>query len=229
MLNKFQSSVSSPSMFGAQGSVLRNTYLLLALTLLPTIAGAVIGMKWGAAGLFNSKLIGFIVFLGVAWGFMYAIEKYKNSAAGVYILLGFTFFMGIMLSGILTRIMAFSNGADLIVMAIGGTSLILFCLGAIAATSKRDFSSYGKWAFIALLVIIAASIANIFLKMPLLHVVISIAAMIVFSAFLVYDVQKVVNGGESNYISATLSIYLDVYNIFTNMLSLLGLGFGKDD
>jgi modulator of FtsH protease len=102
-------------------------------------------------------------------------------------------------------------------------------MASIATTSKRDFSGLGKWLFVGLLVIVVASVANIFFQVPALHLTISAVAIGIFSAYILYDVQQIINGGETNYISATLRIYLDVYNIFVNLLSLLGLTSGNKD
>jgi modulator of FtsH protease len=205
--------------------VLRNTYWLLALSMLPTVLGAFVGvqMKFALGG-----GLGFLVFMAVAFGFIYAIEKTKNSGLGVAVLLGFTFFMGLMLAPILTRTLGFSNGGTLIMTAFGGTAAVFAVLASIATVSKRDFSAMGKWLFAGVVVLLLASVANIFLGMSALSIVISVMAIGIFSAFILFDVQRIVNGGETNYISATLSLYLNVYNIFTSLLSLLGLGGSRD-
>jgi FtsH-binding integral membrane protein len=209
-----------------RNAVVRNTCLLLALSLIPTVLGALIGVAFLPMSLF-SGLVGMLLFLTVAWGLIYAIQKNKNSGWGVGFLLAFTFFMGVMLSGILTHTLRFANGGSLIAIACLGTALIVVAMAGVASTSTKDFSSIGKWAFIGLIAIIVASIANIFLKMPLLHALLAAAATVVFSAYLLYDVQRVVKGGETNYIVASLSIYLDIYNIFTSVLDLLGISIGE--
>lgn len=209
--------------------VLRNTYWLLALSLIPTVLGAWLGVKAAFNPFANSPFIGFIAFMAIAFGFFFGIEKYKNSSIGVLLLLGFTFFMGLMLSRLVGHILGFSNGASLIMTAFGGTALIFTGMAAIATVSKRDFSNLSKWMTVGLLFIIVAAIANIWLQLPALALTISVLAIGIFSAFLLYDVQRIVNGGETNYISATLAIYLDVYNIFVNLLSLLGIFGGSRD
>ncbi len=208
--------------------VLRNTYLLLALSMVPTVLGAWLGVQLKFSFLAGSPFIGFIAFLAIAFGFMYAIEKTKHSAAGVAVLLGFTFFMGLMLSRLIGHILGYSNGASLIMTAFGGTAAIFATMATIATVSKRDFSGLGKWLFIGLLVAIVAMVANIFLQLPALQLALSVILIGIFSAYILYDVQQILNGGETNYITATLSIYLDVYNIFANLLSILGI-FGGDD
>jgi modulator of FtsH protease len=207
--------------------VLRNTYFLLALSMVPTVLGAWLGVQMQFSLLAGSPFLGFIVFMAIAFGFFYAIEKTKNSGIGVLVLLAFTFFMGIMLSGLIRHTLGFSNGPQLIMTAFGGTAAIFAVMASIATVSKRDFSGMSKWLFVGLLVIIAASVANIFLQLPAMHLAISVIAIGIFSAYILYDVQQIINGGETNYISATLRIYLDVYNIFANLLSILGI-FGGD-
>jgi len=207
--------------------VLRNTYWLLALSMIPTVLGAFIGVQMHLPMLTGG--MGFIIFMAVAFGFMYAIEKTKNSGLGVAVLLGFTFFMGLMLTPILTRTLGYSNGGMLIMTAFGGTATILAVMATIATVSKRDFSAMGKWLFAGVIVLILASMANIFLGLSALSIVISMVAIAIFSAYILYDVQQIINGGETNYISATLRIYLDVYNIFTSLLSLLGFAGGSRD
>lgn len=207
--------------------VLRNTYWLLALSMIPTILGAWIGVEMNFSIFPGRPGMSFIVFIAAAFGFMYAIEKTKESAIGVAVLLGFTFFMGLMLSRLIGYTLGFSNGGTLIMTAFGGTAAILTVMATIATTSKRDFSGMGKWLFVGLMVIIVASIANIFLHIPALYLTISVIAIAIFSAYILYDVQQVINGGETNYISATLRIYLDVYNVFVNLLSLLGIFGGN--
>jgi FtsH-binding integral membrane protein len=209
--------------------VLRNTYWLLAISMIPTVLGAWMGLQMGFSLFAGSPMIGFIAFMAIAFGFFYAIEKTKNSSTGVFVLLGFTFFMGLMLSRMLEQILHFSNGTSLIMTAFGGTAAIFAVMATVATTSKRDFSGMSSWLFAGVLVILLAGVANIFLQMPLLQVVISAIAVAIFSAYILYDVQRIINGGETNYITATLAIYLDLYNIFVNLLSLLGILGGERD
>lgn len=207
--------------------VLRNTYWLLALSMIPTVFGAFIGVQMQLPMLGGG--MGMLLFMAIAFGFIFAIQKTKDSGLGVAVLLGFTFFMGLMLTPILTRTLGYSNGGTLIMTAFGGTATILAVMASIATVSKRDFSAMGKWLFAGVIVLLLASVANIFLGMSALSIVISVMAIAIFSAYILYDVQQIVNGGETNYITATLSIYLDVYNIFTSLLSLLGIGGGSRD
>jgi len=209
--------------------VLRNTYWLLALSMIPTIFGAWLGVEMNFTLFSGRSMVGMLAFLAIAFGFIYGIQKNRNSGWGVAILLGFTFFMGLALTGLINRTLGFSNGATLIMTAFGGTATVFGVMATIATVSKRDFSGLGKWLFAGLIVIIVASIANIFLQLPSLYIVVSVIAIAIFSAYILYDVQQIINGGETSYISATLNIYLDVYNIFVNLLSLLGIFGGSRD
>lgn len=209
----------------ARHKVLRNTYWLLALSMIPTVLGAAAGMAFNIA---LGGIMGFVIFLAVAFGFMWAIEKNKDSGLGVALLLGFTFFMGMMLAPLLTHTLAYSNGASLIMTAFGGTAVVFAVMASIATTTKRDFSGMGSWLMAGVVVIILAAVANIFLQMSVLSIVISVLTIGVFSAFILYDVQRILNGGETNYVTATLSIYLDVFNIFSALLRLLGIVGGDD-
>jgi modulator of FtsH protease len=212
-----------------QNRVLRNTYALLALSMVPTVLGAFIGVQLGFSFLQGSPVMGFVLFLGVAWGFMWGIQRNKDSGLGVMLLLGFTFFMGLMLSRMLGFALGLSNGATLIALAAGGTGAVFFTLAAIATTTKRDFSGLSKFLFVGLVVLLLASLANLFFHVPALAVTISAVAVMLFSAFILVDVSRVVTGGETNYIMATLAIYLDIYNLFVNLLNLLMIFSGDRD
>jgi len=209
--------------------VLRNTYWLLALSMLPTVLGAWIGVSTGFSFFAGSPFIGLIVFMAVAFGFFFAIERYKNSGIGVALLLGFTFFMGLMLSRLVGHVLGFSNGTSLVMTAFGGTALIFGVMATVATVSRRDFSGLGKWLTIGFAIIFVAAIANIWLQMPALMLTDSVLAILIFSAFILVDLQRVVNGGETNYVTATLSVYLSVYNVFANLLMLLGVLGGERD
>ena len=210
----------------SRNKVLRNTYWLLALSMIPTVLGAFVGVSLQLP--MFSGIMGFVIFMAIAFGFMFAIEKTKNSAAGVAFLLGFTFFMGLMLTPLLRHTLGYSNGGSLIMTAFGGTACVFAVIASIATTSKRDFSGMASWLTAGVVVLLLAIVANIFLQIPVLTIVISVLAIGIFSAFILFDVQRIVNGGETNYITATLAIYLDVYNIFTSLLRLLGIAGGDD-
>lgn len=207
----------------AQNRVLRNTYMLLGLSLVPTVLGAYVGTTMKFSFFAGSPVFGFIAFLAIAFGFFYAIEKTKNSAWGVAILLGFTFFMGLMLSGIIGRVLGLSNGGQLIALAAGGTAVIFFGMATLAGTIKRDLTNMGKFLFVGMIILLVAAFANIFLQIAALTLTIMVVAIGIFSAFLMYDINRIITGGETNYVSATLAIYLSIYNIFANLLALLGI------
>jgi modulator of FtsH protease len=208
--------------------VLRNTYALLALSMVPTVIGAWLGVAMGFTFLEGSPFMGAIIFLAIAFGFFWAIEKNKDTGVGVLLLLAFTFFMGVMLSRLIGMTLGnYSNGATLIMGAFGGTAAIFTVMASIATVSKKDFSGMSKFLFIGVILLILASLANIWLQMPALMLTLMVVAIAIFSAFILVDVQRVVNGGETNYVVATLGIYLSVYNIFSNLLALLGI-FGGD-
>ena len=214
---------STDTLAPAQNRVLRNTYALLALSLVPTAIGAWLGVQLKFSFMSGNPFIGFMLFLAIAFGFFYAIEKTKNSAWGVAILLGFTFFMGLMLSRLVGSVLNLNNGGTLVATAAGGTALIFFAMATLAGTIKRDLSGMGKFLMMGVVLLIIAALANIFLQLPALMLTIMVLAIGIFSALLLYDVNRIITGGETNYISATLAIYLDIYNIFSNLLALLGI------
>ncbi|RTL32372.1 MAG: Bax inhibitor-1/YccA family protein [Burkholderiales bacterium] len=209
--------------------VLRNTYALLALSMVPTVLGAWLGVATGFSFFAGSPLMGFVLFMAIAFGFFFGIEKFKNSGVGVLLLLGFTFFMGLMLSGLLSFALHLSNGPRLISLAFGGTGAVFLGMAALASTVKRDVSGLGKWLFMGMIVILVAGVANIWLQLPALQLAISTMAIVVFSAFILFDIKRVLDGGETNYVTATLAIYLDLYNVFTSLLQLLMALGGNDD
>ena len=211
-----------------RNKVLRNTYWLLALSMLPTVLGAWIGVTTGITASLGGGM-GLMVFLGGAFGFMFAIEKTKNSAAGVPVLLAFTFFMGLMLSRLIAMVLGFKNGADLIMMAFGGTAGVFFVMASLSTVIKRDLSSMGKWLTVGAVVLMVAAIINVFVASSAGMMAISVLAIGIFSAFILYDLKRIIDGGETNYISATLGLYLSLYNIFQSLLILLGIGGGNSD
>ena len=208
--------------------VLRNTYWLLALSLIPTVLGAWIGVATGITQSLRGGL-GMIVFLGGAFGFMYAIEKTKRSAAGVPVLLAFTFFMGLMLSRMIGMVLGFSNGAELIMTAFAGTAGVFLVMASVASVIKRDLSGMGKWLMVGALVLMVGAIINVFVGSSAGMMAISMAAIGIFSAYMLYDIKQILDGGETNYISATLALYLDIFNVFQSLLALLGIMGGERD
>jgi modulator of FtsH protease len=212
----------------ARNRVLRNTYWLLALSLLPTVLGAWLGVATGITQSLSGGL-GLVVFLAGAFGFMFAIEKTKNSAAGIPVLLGFTFFMGLMLSRMIAMVLGFKNGSDLIMTAFAGTAGVFFVMASLASTIKRDISGMSKWLFVGALAIMIGGIINVFIGSTVGMMVISVMAIGIFSAYMLYDLKQIIDGGETNYISATLALYLDIFNVFQSLLALLGIMGGEKD
>jgi len=208
--------------------VLRNTYWLLALSLLPTVLGAWIGVTTGITAKLSGSL-GLIVFLAGAFGFMYAIHKTKDSAAGVGVLLAFTFFMGLMLSRLIAMVLGFKNGPSLIMTAFGGTAGVFFVMASLASVIKRDLSGMGKWLFVGAMVVLVGGIINVFVGSTVGMMVISMLCIGIFSAYMLYDLKQIMDGGETNYISATLALYLDIFNVFQSLLALLGIMGGERD
>ncbi|MBB3192790.1 Bax inhibitor-1/YccA family protein [Roseateles terrae] len=224
-----------PGSFGGYASlavdrqrVLRNTYLLLAVSLIPTVLGAWLGVQTHLFEGMRHGLTSLIFFAG-AIGLMFLVEKNKNSGWGVAFLLGFTFFMGLMLSRLVSAVLGFSNGPSLIMTAFGGTAAIFLAMASLATVVKRDLSGLAKFLFVGAVILMIAGIANIFLQSSALMLTMLVGVLGVFSAFMLVDVKRILDGGETNYISATLAIYLDIYNVFQALLSLLGIFGGERD
>jgi modulator of FtsH protease len=211
-----------------QNRVLRNTYLLLAVTLIPTIIGAAIGVNLNLSFLRVSPMLFSFAIIGIFYGWIFAIEKNRDSGVGVGLLLGFTLFMGVLLGPLLQHILGFSNGVQLIAMAVGGTAITFFSLAAIASSTKRNFSGLGNFLTVGAIVIMLAVVANIFLASPVLYLVL-LGAFVLFSTLMIlWQINAIVQGGETNYISATLTLYVQIYNLFSILLQILGFG-GRND
>ena len=206
--------------------VLRNTYLLLSLTMIPTVLGAWLGVATGLIYALSGGF-GLILFMVGAFGFIYAIEKTKDSAIGIAVLLGFTFFMGLMLSRMIAMVLGFKNGTELVMTAFGGTAGVFFLMASLATIIKRDLTSMGQWLFIGGIVLLVGSVVNIFVGSTVGMMLISVLAIGIFSAYMLYDIKQIIDGGETNYISATLSLYMDLINVFQSLLALLGIWGGE--
>jgi modulator of FtsH protease len=213
---------------GERNRVLRNTYWLLALSMVPTVLGAWVGVS---TGIMNSMGAGLsiILFLGGAFGFMYAIEKTKNSSTGVAVLLGFTFFMGLFLARLVGQVLGFRNGSSLVMTAFGGTAVVFLTMASLATVIKRDLSGMGKFLTVGAVILFFAFIVNFFVQSSALMITLLVLCLGIFSAFMLYDIKRVVDGGETNYITATLAIYLDIFNVFQSLLALLGIFGGERD
>ena len=207
--------------------VLRNTYALLALSMVPTVLGAWIGVSTGILNTM-SPMVGMLVFFAGAFGLMYAVERTKNSSTGVYMLLAFTFFMGLMLSRMIGFVLHLKGGSEIVMLAFASTAAVFFSMATLSSVIKRDLSGMGKFLMIGAILVMVAGIANVFLQSGALMITVSVAVAGIFSAFILYDLKSVRDGIETNYISATLKVYLDIYNVFQALLSILGI-FGSRD
>ncbi len=222
--------ISQVGTFSAeQNQVLRNTYMMLALTMIPTVVGAYIGTTMDFAFMAASPIMSSLLMFGAMIGMMFAVTALRNSVWGVVALLGFTFVAGLFLGPILQAALHFRNGAQLVGMAAGGTGIIFFSLATIATVTKKDFSFMGKFLFIGLILVVVASLANLFFQIPALSLTISAIAVLIFSAYILFDVSRIVHGGETNYVMATLGLFLSIYNLFISLLHLLMAFAGESD
>ncbi len=208
--------------------VLRNTYLLLALTMVPTVAGAFLGMA--TAGVITQHpIISFFVMLGAVIGLQFGIAAFRNSAIGVLLLLVMTGLLGWFLGPLLNVALTLKNGGQLIGYAAGGTGLVLAVMATVATVTKRDFGFMGKFLFVGMIALLIAMVANMFLQIPALALAISTLVIVVFSLFLLHDLSRIVTGGETNYIMAATGVYMSLFNIFANLLQLLMALTGEKD
>ena len=208
--------------------VLRNTYLLLALTMVPTIGGAVLGMATGGI-ILQHPIIASLVMLAAVVGLQFAIVANRNSPLGIVLLLLMTAILGWWIGPMLNFALALKNGAQLVGYAAAGTGIVLFAMATIATTTKRDFSFLGKFLFVGMIALIIAMFANMFLQIPALGLALSTIAIVIFSLFLLHDLSRIVTGGETNYIVATTGVYISLLNIFVNLLNLLMALTGERD
>ena len=202
--------------------VLRSTYMLLSMTLAFSAVTAGISMAMGLSG-----MVGLVMMLA-AFGVMFIVNKNADKTSGIFWIFAFTGLMGASLGPTLSYYAAMPNGGSLIMQALGGTALIFFALSGYALTSKKDFSFMGGFLMVGLIVVIVAGIANLFFQIPALSLAMSAAIIMIMSGLILFDTSRIINGGERNYIRATMSLYLNVYNIFVSLLHLLGI-FGSDD
>lgn len=226
---QYQTQTATPigAIATGQNKVLRNTYMMLALTMIPTVIGAFIGMSTNFSFMAEHPILFSLLMFGTMMGMLFAVSALRNSVWGIAALLGFTFVAGVFLGPILQVALHLKNGAQLVGMAAGGTGIIFFSLATIATVTKKDFSFMGKFLFIGLILLIVASLANLFFQVPALSLTISAIAVMIFSAYILYDVSQIVHGGETNYVMATLGLFMNIYNLFINLLSLL-MAFGGE-
>jgi modulator of FtsH protease len=205
--------------------VLRNTYALLALSMVPTVLGAWVGIATGLM----ATMAGLLLTVIASFALIFAVKKTQNSGLGVVMLLAFTFVMGLVISGSIGLVLHRQGGADIVMLAFASTAAVFFGMAALSSVIKRDLSSMGKFLFIGLILVVVASVANIFLHSSALMTTISVISAGLFSAYILYDLKAVRDGYETNYVSATLSIYLDLINLFMSLLQILGVLGGRDE
>lgn len=227
MQRQFNTYTPTGQLDSLQHRVLRNTYWLLGLSLIPTAIGALVGMNMSFAFMMASPMLSSLLFMGVVYGLFFAINANRYSSTGVYLLLALTFVMGVMLGPLLQFTLALRNGPQLIALAAGGTGVVFFALSGIASTTRRDFTGLASFLMVGSIVLMVAVIANIFLQLPMMQLVLCGAFMVFSSLMILFQVNQIVRGGETNYITAALSLYVNIYNIFVSLLQLLGV-FGGD-
>lgn len=202
--------------------VLRNTYMLLGMTLAFSALTATVSM------VLQLPTFMYLVFVLLGFGLLFVVNRMADGAKGLPAIFAFTGVMGAALGPLLNVYLALPNGPSLVLQSLGGTALIFFGLSAYALQTKRDFSFMGGFLFAGLLVAIVAMIANIFLAIPALSLTISAAVVLIMSGLILMDTSRIIHGGETNYIRATVGLYLNIFNLFVHLLHLLGV-FGGDD
>ncbi len=207
--------------------VLRNTYWLLTLTLLPTVAGAWLGMATGITRNLGG-FTGLIVFLGGMMAFQFAIYRLRNSAAGVAVLMAFTFFMGVMLSRLLGVVLGMSNGTTIVMSAFVSTAGVFAVMATLASVIKRDLSGMGRWLFAGMIAVLLAGVVGMFMGSSALMLAVTVLSTVIFSLYMLYDLKNIIDGGETNYIMATTSLYVSIFAVFQNLLALFGIAGSND-
>ena len=210
-----------------RNKVLRNTYWLLALCLLPTVLGAWIGVSTGITRNLGG-IVGMVLFIGGMMAFQFAIYRFPNSGAGVAILMAFTFFMGLMLSRLLGMVLGMGNGTTLVMAAFASTAGVFFTMATLATVIKRDLSGMGRWLFAGMIAILIAAVVNIFIGSSAMMLALTALSTLVFSLYMLYDVKNIVDGGETNYIVAATQLFIDIFAVFQNLLALFGIMGGDD-
>ena len=226
--SNYAAPISASQGISAEQKVLRNTYLLLALSMIPTGIGAMIGVNMNFGFLRASPMLGAFAMLAIVYGMFYAIEKNRDSGLGVGLLLGLTLFLGVMLGPVLQMTLGLRNGGELVAMAAGGTATVFLAMAGIATTTRKNFGAMGNFLAVGGIVIMLAVVANIFFASPVLHLTICAAFVLFSSMMILWQVSEIIHGGERNYISAALTLYMSVYNLFTSLLQLL-TGLGSND
>jgi modulator of FtsH protease len=198
--------------------VVRNTYLLLSMTLLFS------GVTAGLSMVLHVPPVAYLISTFGAFGLIWLVlPRFANRAGGVGVVFGITGLLGFGLGPILNAYLQLANGPQIVGTALGGTGIIFLALSAYALTTKRDFNFLGGFLFTGFLVVLLASLANIFLAIPAFTLAISAAVIMIMSGFILFDTSRMVNGGETNYVMATVGLYLSIFNIFISLLNILGI------
>ena len=227
--NSFGAAVGSEQLVVQQQRVLRNTYLLLALSLIPTGIGALVGINLNFGFMRASPIVSSLVLMAAIYGMFFAIEKNRDSGLGVALLLALTFGLGVLLGPLLQVALGLSNGGQLVALAAGGTAAVFFAMAGIATVTRKDFGFLTNFLAVGGIIIRLAVVANIFFASPVMHLTICGAFVLFSSAMILWQVSRIVQGGETNYVSATLTLYMSVYNLFTSLLQLLMAFTGNRD
>lgn len=204
-----------------RNQVLRYTYLLLAISMIPTAIGALIGVNLSFMFLATSPIMSMLLLIGGMYFLMFMVQRNRNSFAGVVWLMAFTLIMGMLLGPLFQVALRIPNGSQLILLAALLTSAVFFVMTAIAFTIKRETPFLTNFLAIGGIVIFIAMIANIFLHMPAMYLMLCGAFVIFSSLMILWQVNQIIIGGETNYISATLSLYVSLYNLFTSLLQII--------
>lgn len=218
---------SAGALSAERNKVLRNTYWLLALCLLPTVLGAWIGVSTGITRNIGG-IVGMVLFIGGMMAFQFAIYRFRNSGMGVAILMAFTFFMGLMLSRLLGVVLGMGNGTTLVMAAFASTAGVFFTMATLATVIKRDLSGMGRWLFAGMIAILIAAVINVFIGSSAMMLALTALSTLVFSLYMLYDVKNIVDGGETNYIVAATQLFIDIFAVFQNLLALFGIMGGDD-
>jgi len=222
-MNQFGDIARSQDSILATNKVLKNTYALLSVTLLFSALTAFISMQMQMPG--YMPLVATFGAMGLIW---FALPRTANSSAGIFVVFGITGLLGLGLGPMLNQYLQLANGSQLIMTALGGTGIIFLSLSGYALTSRRDFSFMGGMLVVGMVLVLITILANMFMEIPALSLALSAIIILIMSGFILYDTSRIIHGGERNYIMATVSLYLSLFNIFVNLLALLGFASGDD-
>jgi len=220
---QFRTGAAQPLSGVAMNTVLRNTYALLSLTLLfsAVMAGVSMALNWPYPGVM-------IVLVGY-FGLLFLTAKLRNSPWGIAAVFALTGFMGVTLGPIINMYLyRFGNGSEIVMMALGGTGVIFLAMSGLALTTKKDYSFMGKFLFIGILVAFLAGLGNLFFQLPALGLAVSSMFVLLMAGLILFQTQQIVKGGETNYIMATVTLFVSIFNLFTSLLHIMGFAFGDD-